>query len=110
MNHDRVEFHRPQDYARRPRAPRRRHHVPAQADRSVGQLDLALTDRQLRRAAAEQRHQCPACSSPKGQPCTRRPMWSEGRGRVPLLHYVHAERDARVTDDDLAFVRDAGPP
>lgn len=107
MNRDHVHFHPPQEYARRPRAPRRRAPIPAQPDRSAGQLDLALTDRQVRRAAAE-RHQCPACSAPVGQPCTRRPTWSEGKTRVPLLLYVHAERAELVTDADVAAVKDGG--
>lgn len=88
-----IHYTRPDGYARRPRAPRRRREPVARADGAYGQASLAEADRAEQRADAQTR-QCPACHAPIGQPCTRRPTIGEGRDRVELRFMCHAERHA----------------
>lgn len=88
-----IKFMRPDGYARRPRAPRRRREPPAQHDLAPGQASLAEQERAERRRLAE-RYQCPSCHAPIGQPCTRRPRPGECGKRVPLGFMCHAERHA----------------
>jgi hypothetical protein len=99
-----VQFHPPDGYARRPRAPRRRRAPVAQNDRAPGQqLSLAVNERQLRRRAGEL-HACPSCHAPVRQPCTRPPVIGE-KGRQPLTLMGHHSRDELVTDADLQTAR-----
>jgi hypothetical protein len=92
------------DYARRPRAPRRRKHVPAQPGPAAGQLTLTgFENRQELVDAARTRYRCPDCHAPKNQPCTRKPTLGEN-GRQPMWLMVHPPRlallDAGAPEDD----------
>lgn len=97
-----IYFHRPDGYARRPRAPRRRREPIARHAEQPGQTSMAQLDRTVRRDAA-MLHPCPACHAPKGTPCTRRPTIGE-TGRQPLGYVCHPQRHALAesTQDDDA--------
>lgn len=91
------------DYARRPRAPRRRHHVPAQPPASTGQLTLTGMSRQELVDLARTRYHCPDCRAPKNQACTRQPSLRE-TGRQAMWRMVHPQRlallDANAPEHD----------
>lgn len=88
-----IHYHRPDGYARRPRAPRRRREPVARHAEQPGQVSMAEIDRHEHRALA-MGHQCPACHAPQGEPCTRRATIREGGQRQPLGYMCHAERHA----------------
>lgn len=94
-----IHYTRPDGYARRPRAPRRRREPVARHDLTPGQGSFAELDRAEQRARAQTKP-CPACHAPTGQPCTRRPTIGEGKDRQPLAYMCHAERHALVDVDD----------
>lgn len=79
------------DYARRPRAPRRRDHVVAQQAPTDGQLALAPFSRQELVDQARARYRCPDCHAPKNEFCTRKPSLRE-TGRQPMWRMVHPQR------------------
>lgn len=94
------------DYARRPRAPRRRHHTPARPLDEPGQLSLGRLERAQLVDLAVSLYNCPACRTPSGQQCTRPPSLGE-TGRQPLKWMCHAERYELVTAADVAaLIRD----
>lgn len=83
------------DYARRPRAPRRRHHTPAQPQPTAGQLTLTALDRQELVDNARSRYHCPDCRARKTEACTRKPVLGE-TGRQPMWRMVHPQRLAKL--------------
>lgn len=92
------------DYARRPRAPRRRKHVPAQLAPDAGQLTLTgFETRQQLVDMARTRYHCPDCKAPKNQACTRKPKLGE-TGRQAMWRMVHPQRlallDAGAPEDN----------
>jgi len=91
------------DYARRPRAPRRRNHVPARPQPTDGQLTLTAMERQELVDLACARYRCPECHSPKRELCTRKPSIRES-DRKPMWRMVHPQRlallDAGAPEDD----------
>lgn len=92
------------DYARRPRAPRRRKHEPATPGPAAGQLTLTgFESRQELVDAARARYHCPDCRAPKNQACTRKPNLGEN-GRQAMWRMVHPQRlallDANAPEDD----------
>lgn len=79
------------DYARRPRAPRRRNHIPATTQPTAGQLTLSAHSRQELVDAARARYRCPDCHAAKGEYCTRKPTFGES-GRQAMKLMVHPPR------------------
>lgn len=89
------------DYARRPRAPRRRHHTPARPLDEPGQLSLDRLERAQLVDLAVRLYLCRMCRAATGEQCTRPPSLGE-TGRQPLRWMCHAERYELVTADDVA--------
>lgn len=92
------------DYARRPRAPRRRNHVPAQPPPTAGQLTLTgFETRQELVDMARARYPCPDCHAPKNEACTRKAVHGE-TGRTAMWRMVHPQRlallDAKAPEHD----------
>lgn len=91
------------DYARRPRAPRRRNHTPAAPTPTAGQLTLTgFETRQELVDMARARYRCPDCHAPKNKACTRKPSLGE-TGRQDMWLMVHPQRlallDANIPED-----------
>lgn len=91
------------DYARRPRAPRRRNHIPARRTPTAGQLTLTALERQELVDLARARYRCPQCHAPKNEACTRKPSLTED-GRQARWLMVCWRRlallDAGAPEDD----------
>lgn len=96
------------DYARRPRAPRRRHHTPAQPQPTDGQLTLTALERQELVDLARTRYRCPDCHAPKNAACTRKPSIRE-TGRQPMWLMVCWKRLA-LLDTNAPEDKDADTP